>query len=120
MALIKCPECGTEVSDKAATCPRCAYPIAKNSPSGTVRVKINIGDILKHAIVSEDGTELGAGRDGEVVVFHVDKPTNIRATGGGYKCPYQLVKAGERYSVQKSGMFGMTLRFNLVDVIDSE
>ena len=27
MALIKCPECGTEVSDKAAACPKCAYPI---------------------------------------------------------------------------------------------
>ncbi|MBO6092564.1 MAG: zinc ribbon domain-containing protein, partial [Oscillospiraceae bacterium] len=27
MALIKCPECGTEVSDKAIACPKCAYPI---------------------------------------------------------------------------------------------
>ena len=28
MALIKCPECGTEVSSSAETCPKCAYPIA--------------------------------------------------------------------------------------------
>lgn len=27
MALIKCPECGNEVSDKAASCPKCGYPI---------------------------------------------------------------------------------------------
>lgn len=27
MALIKCPECGREVSDKAAYCPNCGYPI---------------------------------------------------------------------------------------------
>jgi len=27
MALIKCPECKTEVSDKADVCPKCAYPI---------------------------------------------------------------------------------------------
>jgi len=27
MALINCPECGTEVSDKAEKCPKCAYPI---------------------------------------------------------------------------------------------
>jgi DNA-directed RNA polymerase subunit RPC12/RpoP len=27
MALIKCPECGREISDKAAACPECAYPI---------------------------------------------------------------------------------------------
>ena len=27
MALIKCPECSNEVSDKAASCPKCGYPI---------------------------------------------------------------------------------------------
>lgn len=26
MALIKCPECGKEISDKAATCPNCGCP----------------------------------------------------------------------------------------------
>ncbi len=31
MALINCPECGTEVSDKAKSCPKCAYPI-KEAP----------------------------------------------------------------------------------------
>jgi hypothetical protein len=29
MAIVKCPECKTEVSDKATTCPSCAYPIKK-------------------------------------------------------------------------------------------
>lgn len=27
MALIKCPECGREISDKAASCPGCGYPV---------------------------------------------------------------------------------------------
>ncbi len=27
MALIKCPECGKEVSDKAAVCIHCGYPL---------------------------------------------------------------------------------------------
>ncbi len=38
MALINCPECGTEVSEKADNCPKCAYPINKietNSPKVT-------------------------------------------------------------------------------------
>lgn len=26
MALIKCPECGKQVSDKAKFCPSCGYP----------------------------------------------------------------------------------------------
>ena len=27
MALIQCPECGSQISDKALSCPRCGYPI---------------------------------------------------------------------------------------------
>lgn len=39
MALIKCPECKNEVSDKAKACPRCGYPVAelyKPSPTASV------------------------------------------------------------------------------------
>lgn len=31
MALIKCPECGREISDKAQACIHCGYPLAKAS-----------------------------------------------------------------------------------------
>jgi uncharacterized coiled-coil protein SlyX len=34
MALIDCPECGTEVSERAAACPQCAYPIARRERGG--------------------------------------------------------------------------------------
>lgn len=37
MALIKCPECDTEVSDKAEKCPKCAYPL--NSKNSITQVK---------------------------------------------------------------------------------
>ncbi len=30
MALIKCPECQNEISDKADKCPQCGYPIGGN------------------------------------------------------------------------------------------
>lgn len=29
MALIKCPECGQEISDKAVTCPKCGCPTSE-------------------------------------------------------------------------------------------
>lgn len=36
MALIKCPECGKEISDKAEKCPSCGYPI-----TGEKETKVN-------------------------------------------------------------------------------
>ncbi len=33
MALIKCPECQSEVSDQAPTCPKCGFPFKKESSS---------------------------------------------------------------------------------------
>lgn len=33
MALIKCPECENEISDKAEACPKCGCPISKASDS---------------------------------------------------------------------------------------
>lgn len=39
MALIKCPECGKEISDKAATCPNCGMPLRKED-RGTYDVTI--------------------------------------------------------------------------------
>lgn len=38
MALIQCPECGTEVSSEAAACPKCGYPL-KSKPSGGINMK---------------------------------------------------------------------------------
>ena len=35
MALIKCPECGKAVSDKAEACPNCGFPVASSHPEGT-------------------------------------------------------------------------------------
>lgn len=32
MALIKCPECGKEISDRAISCPACGRPIVQATP----------------------------------------------------------------------------------------
>lgn len=36
MSLIKCPECGKEISDKAVTCPQCGYPIGNEANSTSI------------------------------------------------------------------------------------
>ncbi len=46
MALIKCPECGNQVSDKAPSCPTCGNPIntAMTCPKcGSTDVKVITG-----------------------------------------------------------------------------
>lgn len=43
MALIKCPECGHEVSDKAVRCPNCGFPISHSTrPSNNYHLSENI------------------------------------------------------------------------------
>lgn len=39
MALIKCPECGKEISDASTACIHCGYPISKN-PDVQKKVKL--------------------------------------------------------------------------------
>lgn len=40
MALTNCPECRTEVSDKADKCPKCAYPLKTQSHKSEVQKEI--------------------------------------------------------------------------------
>lgn len=45
MAIIKCPECGRDVSDKAAYCPNCGYPVELiNTDSDDMSSTINPAD----------------------------------------------------------------------------
>lgn len=43
MALIKCPECKKEVSDKAVSCPNCGYQIPKKEFCRSCGAQINQG-----------------------------------------------------------------------------
>ena len=45
MALIKCPECGHDVSDKAVKCPKCGYPLKSKNKKLNV---LNLNDIIHH------------------------------------------------------------------------
>ena len=49
MALLKCPECNNNVSDKAEACPHCGYPIQQICKKYTVinGVKFDVTDITK-------------------------------------------------------------------------
>ncbi len=40
MSLIKCPECGKDISDQAASCPQCGYPMQR-STSGSLASELD-------------------------------------------------------------------------------
>jgi DNA-directed RNA polymerase subunit RPC12/RpoP/ribosomal protein L7/L12 len=50
MALITCPECNGQVSDKAAVCPHCGYPIAANNTQEQYAFCVKSQPIPKSAV----------------------------------------------------------------------
>jgi hypothetical protein len=46
MALVQCPECLREVSDKAVACPNCGYPLQNSPMSGKPDVEPGIAKLL--------------------------------------------------------------------------
>ena len=56
MALIKCPECNKEVSDKAQSCPHCGYPIICNKNNVCVNgQKYDISKVInQYNTISEE------------------------------------------------------------------
>lgn len=85
MAMIKCPECGRDVSDKATSCPGCGYPIAEIKQIGDVQIKFGI---MKFKNKIQPGQEvqildlseniLWKGKAGDIARLHFDNPTDIK------------------------------------------
>lgn len=65
MALIKCPECGREISDKARECPHCGVPIAagKTIPVRFWRERKFVGGMTTGTILI-DGNAVGSAQSG--------------------------------------------------------
>lgn len=126
MALIKCPECGKEVSDKAKVCINCGCPIQELNPAGTVSILIGGTAIVKMYVINlKTGEELWCGRCGQVAKFDVNEETEIAVIGSlerrhperGAKA---VVRGNKRYEYKTiQNGFGVSYAINEVDVIDS-
>ena len=80
MALIRCPECGQSISDRAANCPKCGCPIGQNTeaaaaddrqakPPRTVKRKVLIPSIAVCAVLIAVGLFLAIrGSSGNLTV----------------------------------------------------
>lgn len=147
MALIKCPECGKEVSDMATQCPVCGYPIANEISKGKIKIKlgmfncakeINGGGILNSVIAakatqnsqnvtitSEDKT-LWSGKSGQIAQIDIQESTRIKinyamdALHWGGSCEATIdPEEGNKYVVNvQRGILSLVLIFQATDIID--
>lgn len=132
MALIKCSECGKEISSKASACPYCGCPIEELVKEGVVRIKmpnnlvegvVGLFSSRDAVVKNESGTMLWKGYHGENAKFMVEEPTKITIELGGWANPCKgIVEPNRKYSlVQDRGMHWLaTFRLTEVDVIDSD
>ena len=131
MALIRCPECGREVSDQAKACPHCAYPIAQRSPSGQVRIKMSAVPRAtmggrQQARVYADGNLVWEGQVGQVAEIFFPKAStvtiqyvmNMLYYGGSCTGIIDPAK-GRVYNVHvRQGLMKIIMELQRVDILD--
>ena len=134
MALIKCPECGQEVSDRSKACPKCGFPIEELSPSGSVKIKLSKGNAIsdKQKVIIVDSRTDGVlwdGHIGQIADVYVSGPTPVcikyqkSAMFYGGECTGTLDPTqSKKYVVNVNGhnLFRAFLSFEAVDVFDRE
>ena len=83
MALIKCPECGKQISNQASACPNCGYPIkGVNTNTATTPTMLKFTSIdrsAKYALVcdAKTGKELAKIDRETARSVNITKPTEI-------------------------------------------
>jgi hypothetical protein len=101
MALVPCPECGSEVSDKASSCPKCGLPLASAPREVLIHVGrsgqlLNIG-----CSVSAGGKVIAKGKQGDTLSVPCTEPMEIEVkVNGWFGRPKLVVQPGERYNAK--------------------
>ena len=125
MALIKCPECGREVSDRAGVCPNCAFPLSSLRKDGTVSIKIAnglAGSVNIYELSSMN--VIWSGKSGQIAKFEITQPIEIGILWGAGKkfLPGATIRveANKKYELaMRQGFFTTGVCINEVDVLDS-
>ena len=98
MALIKCPECGKEVSSSAKNCPNCGCPIESRNEAVIRLDSLRVGQIAK---VYVDGLQITETSSGSIVTIPVPngRCNVVFETGGvlAKRSPVFTVEGGKKY-----------------------
>ena len=109
MALVKCPECGKEVSSNAAVCPNCGTPI---KGANVIRVQFpKTGTILNCFVYDSNGKTLAKCNVGEIASFESETPIDIKVKMKGFFGSANITaKPGGRYAVSTKWWGGISIR----------
>ncbi len=125
MALIKCPDCGQMVSDRAKACIHCGCPLSE--PDYTVKIKTPkfqeaIYKVTHTFTDDSTGRVLATAYQNQVVSIKLDKPTRIRCHLRGWKDSFLDYTPHEnaRYNMVIMPGWVQTISFQEVDHIDTD
>ncbi len=102
MAMIPCPECGSEISDKAPTCPKCGVPIASAPKEVLIHFERLKGQILNIGVtVSTGGKVIAKGKQGDTLRIPCVSSMEIEVkASGNFGKPKLTIEPGERYQAR--------------------
>ena len=101
MALIKCSECGKEVSDKAKACPNCGNPIREEESKVIIYGLSQMGLLGGKIKIYIDGEFVGEIRKGQNLEIPIEKDCTITAKCGINPSKGKIdVKAGKTTKIK--------------------
>lgn len=133
MALIKCPECEREISDKAKVCVHCGCPIVLDSQDNVfIKAALHpsnpsFNTITRIGIYDSNNKCISEVRPGNISSFRISQPTSIYAkflqNGKNTEsnmirldpCVVNRLQAG--YNI---GWINIRLTLNKVDFVDAD
>lgn len=108
MALVKCADCGKEVSENAPNCPNCGAPIASKAKDVMIRFPVYSGQLFNNGVYIYDkktGDVIAQGKQGETLTFDCTSPREIYVyVKGSFGKPEATVNPGDRYEVAYRNM----------------
>ena len=134
MAMIKCPECGNQVSDKAKSCIHCGCPLEEIATFGTVKIKVSVlkspsgfNGNQKVSILANDKL-LWQGKSGEIAELYFQSATTITVKYHlsmmhyGGECTGVIDPAkSKKYNVSaRQGFMSTKLVLQQVDIFDAD
>ena len=125
MALIKCHECGKEISDRAQACIHCGCPLAIITKSVKIKMPLYSSTVFirnkKYAILDSNNNILWSGEIGKIAEFEINSPIEIKIKflwGIGPKTiKLGVVEPGNTYQVSQDTIYGYNI--SEIHIVDS-